>query len=142
MTEIQNSKQIYSGCLDHSNIRISTLFRISDVTLSRRRAPCRRVDIRILLTSMAVLISSAAGQTVYCPRCPEKKQKEIARSIMESFHVYNCCDGTIAQCLVQKPVCALAERLKNYVCRLVKNGKGKKANHGSKANNQYGTQHS
>jgi protein-disulfide isomerase len=65
-------------------------------------------------------------QRDYCPCCPEKKQKELARSIIESFHVYDCCDRTIAECLKQKPVCGLAERLKIYVCRLVKKGKTEK----------------
>ena len=49
-------------------------------------------------------------------------QRQAARAILDSQHPYDCCDGTISECLKQRPVCKLAKRLADDVCRRVAAG--------------------
>jgi protein-disulfide isomerase len=43
-------------------------------------------------------------------------------AVLKSQHPYDCCDGTILSCLKRKPVCRLAQRLADDVCRRAAKG--------------------
>lgn len=81
--------------------------------------------MKIILLVVFIMVVDGLEKQDYCPCCQDKNEKETAASIIESFHVYNYCDGTIAECLKEKHRCPLAARLKSYTCRLIKNGKSK-----------------
>jgi protein-disulfide isomerase len=65
---------------------------------------------------------AAFAQTPSCDALTGEK-KTLTTAIMASQHPYDCCDGTIQQCLTRKPVCQLAVHLANHVCRLAALGK-------------------
>lgn len=67
---------------------------------------------------------SADAQTPACDKL-EGDQKKLAAEILSSQHPYDCCDGTISECLKEKPVCALAWRLAENICRRVAAGQDK-----------------
>lgn len=71
-----------------------------------------------LLVSAMLLLTPAAlhAQTPTCDKL-EGKQKELAQKLLSSLHPYDCCDGTIIECLKEKQVCALAWRLAESICR-------------------------
>ena len=48
---------------------------------------------------------------------------QVAKSVMDSSYLYDCCDETISKCLNKKNVCSLAKRLADETCRLAGNGK-------------------
>ena len=75
--------------------------------------------MRKLLVSILLLLPAASyAQTPNCDKL-EGKQKELAQQLLSSQHPYDCCDGTIAECLKEKQVCALAWRLAENICRRV-----------------------
>jgi len=51
--------------------------------------------------------------------------KNIALYILSTEHPYDCCDGTIAECVKERPDCPLAVRLANFVCRRAAGGQDK-----------------
>jgi protein-disulfide isomerase len=68
-----------------------------------------------------VLLLVPAAVYAQTPNCDklEGKQKELAQQLLSSQHPYDCCDGTIIECLKEKQVCALAWRLAENICRRV-----------------------
>lgn len=77
---------------------------------------------RLLILFWGLLISLIAGGTeADTPTCKKLSgnDKALAKTILESQHVYDCCDDTIANCLKKKPTCALAYRLSENVCRRI-----------------------
>jgi protein-disulfide isomerase len=76
---------------------------------------------------LAVLITlprPASAQTAACDALSGAK-RSLALDLLKSQHPYDCCDGTIWACLHKKPVCRLAKRLANDVCRRAKAGQSK-----------------
>jgi len=67
----------------------------------------------------------AFAQTPSCDALDGEK-KQQAEKILSSQHPYDCCDDTIAACLRQQPVCRLAWRLAESVCRQVAAGRGER----------------
>ena len=53
------------------------------------------------------------------------EQRRLALEILESQHAYDCCDGTLSQCLRQKPLCRLVRRLSDDICRRVAAGQSR-----------------
>jgi len=66
------------------------------------------------------------AQTKTCDGLSGPK-RQLAVEILKSQHPYECCDGTIWDCLHRKRVCRLATRLANDVCRRAQAGKSKAA---------------
>ena len=80
------------------------------------------LSLFFLIFAAIVLPSLAAAQTAACDALtPEAKA--VAKSVMDSSYLYDCCDETISKCLAKTPTCSLATRLANDVCRLAKDGK-------------------
>ncbi len=73
------------------------------------------------LLASAFLASSAGAQTPACDGLSAEKKK-LAQQILAAEHPYDCCDDTLARCLKQKPVCSLAYRLAENICRRVAAG--------------------
>ncbi len=75
----------------------------------------------LILTSGLLTLLFAHGAQAQTPICDKLsgKQKTLAKEILGSQHPYDCCDDIIANCLEQKPICALAHRLAENVCRRV-----------------------
>ncbi len=69
------------------------------------------------------LVSTAQAQTSLCNALQGEK-RALADKILRSQHPYDCCDDTIHACLQQKPVCRLARRLADDVCKRVAAGQG------------------
>jgi protein-disulfide isomerase len=79
------------------------------------------------LVSVLVFISLprvALGQVSACDGLSGAK-RDVATQIFASLHPHDCCDGTIAECLKKKPVCALVTRLASDVCRRAAAGQSK-----------------
>ncbi len=75
----------------------------------------------LLFTSglfILLIAHRAQAQTPLCDKLPHE-QKMLAKELLESQHPYDCCDDTIANCLKQKPTCALVHRLAENICRRV-----------------------
>ncbi|HMA97672.1 MAG TPA: thioredoxin domain-containing protein, partial [Polyangiaceae bacterium] len=70
----------------------------------------------LVLIALCCLTLPAFAQTKTCDAL-KGEQRTAATNVLKSQHPYDCCDGTIAECLTKKPVCALAVRLANDVCR-------------------------
>jgi protein-disulfide isomerase len=71
-----------------------------------------------LIVILMLLPVSAYAQTPACDDL-EGDQKKLAQELLSSQHPYDCCDGTIIECLKEKPVCALAWRLAENICRRI-----------------------
>lgn len=58
------------------------------------------------------------------PTCDELSngERQLADTVMASEYLYDCCDDTIAVCLETEPVCDLAVRLADNICRRVAEG--------------------
>jgi protein-disulfide isomerase len=80
----------------------------------------------LLLALVLVLGSEARAQAPACGSLQGAK-RELAMSLLREQHPYDCCDDTIAACLAKKPVCRLARRLADDVCRRVAAGQDKAA---------------
>jgi protein-disulfide isomerase len=52
-------------------------------------------------------------------------QRKLALEILGSQHAYDCCDGTLSECLKQKPLCSLVRRLSDDICRRVAAGRSR-----------------
>ncbi|HUU01446.1 MAG TPA: thioredoxin domain-containing protein [Myxococcota bacterium] len=70
--------------------------------------------------------SPARAQTPTCNNLAGA-QKTVASELLSSLHPYACCDGTIAECLAERPVCALAFRLAEDICRRIADKQDKAA---------------
>jgi protein-disulfide isomerase len=75
----------------------------------------------LLWTMLAYLFalgftSEGFAQTPTCDGLQVDK-KAVADAVLLTQHPYECCDDTIQACLQQRPVCKLARRLANDVCR-------------------------
>lgn len=78
----------------------------------------------ILMLLITCMVHGAWAQTETCNSLSET-EREIALSVLSSQHPYDCCDETIFQCLSKEPVCPLALRLANDVCRQAAAGQSK-----------------
>jgi protein-disulfide isomerase len=65
-----------------------------------------------------VCATQARAQTPSCDAL-EGDQATLAAELLASQHPYDCCDDTLANCLKEKPVCALAYRLAENICKRV-----------------------
>jgi protein-disulfide isomerase len=74
---------------------------------------CLRLNAFLVFSLLAF---SLAAQTKECDKL-RGARRETAHQVLTQQHPHDCCDGTILQCLAQKPVCKLATRLANDVCR-------------------------
>ena len=75
----------------------------------------------VFLILMAGPAFPGLGQTLECEALRGPK-RELARRLLETEHLYTCCDDTIATCLRARPACALAIRLATNICRRVASG--------------------
>jgi len=78
----------------------------------------------IVLTLILCCPRDASAQTDTCDALRGDK-RALADQLLDSQHPYDCCDGTLRACLQQKPVCRLAKRLANDVCRRVASGQSR-----------------
>lgn len=70
----------------------------------------------VVLLLWSLLAAPTLAQTKGCDSL-KGAQREIATKVLSSAHPYDCCDATILECLAKKPVCPLAVRLANDICR-------------------------
>ena len=79
--------------------------------------------IRSLLMFLTIVLwtGAAGAQAPFCDDL-EGEQSLLAERLLATEYLYDCCDGTIASCLDEKPTCALAARLADNVCRRVAEG--------------------
>jgi protein-disulfide isomerase len=78
-----------------------------------------RVGIAVVVALWSA-IAAAAGPEI-CDAL-DQKQRRMAGRILADEYVYDCCDDTISRCLEASPVCRLAVRLAESVCRRVAAG--------------------
>jgi protein-disulfide isomerase len=78
-----------------------------------------KAGVVFALTSLAI---PAAAQTKTCDAL-KGEPRVVASNVLNTQHPYDCCEGTISECLVKKPVCKLAVRLADDVCRRAGAGK-------------------
>jgi len=77
----------------------------------------RRIVVHLVLLALLLAIPRlAAAQTPTCDGLTEAR-RGVAMAVLKAQHPYDCCDGTIWECLHRKPVCRLAKRLAEDVCR-------------------------
>lgn len=71
------------------------------------------------LLACAFVLTFASKGFAQTPTCDalQGDKKAVADAVLRSQHPYECCDDTILACLQQRPVCRLARRLANDVCR-------------------------
>lgn len=86
--------------------------------------------MRLLAVTLGVAVGLlvprlALAQTPTCDALTGAK-KQLATELINTQHLYDCCDDTIAACL-KKSKCTLAKRLADQVCRLAGAGKDKAA---------------
>ena len=76
---------------------------------------------RRLLAALIATVASVTPSAGWTPACDAltSAQKRLAERLLASEYVYDCCDETIARCLMARPTCALAVRLADNVCRRV-----------------------
>ena len=86
--------------------------------------------MRLLLICLA-LVLSLIGRTDIATAAPAAcdalagTEHKLALEILQSQHAYDCCDGTLAQCLQKKPLCRLVRRLSDDICRRVAAGQSR-----------------
>ncbi len=75
---------------------------------------------RNLFLFLCFILAALPGhsQTPVCEALQGPK-RELARRLLDTEHLYDCCDKTISACLGARPTCALAVQLANNVCRRV-----------------------
>lgn len=69
----------------------------------------------------ATVLPTASAQTPACDALTGRDRSRAA-NLLATEHLYDCCDGTVAQCLAAQPRCALSVRLANSICRRVAAG--------------------
>jgi protein-disulfide isomerase len=69
--------------------------------------------------ALAVVLGSARAAQAQTPTCDglAADKKQVAQQVMQTQHLYACCEGTITECLAARPRCVLARRLADDVCR-------------------------
>jgi protein-disulfide isomerase len=75
----------------------------------------------MLAVAAALVAASAFAQTPVCDAL-EGSHRELAQRLLASEYLYECCDDTIARCLLAKPAPPLAFRLAANVCGRVAAG--------------------
>ena len=85
---------------------------------------CRIWLLRMAGLLLTLLAASAYARTPACDEVPDEREA-FAEELLASLHPYDCCDDTIANCLEQKPTCALAFRLSEDICRRVAGGQSR-----------------
>jgi len=85
----------------------------------------RRFFSIVLSLLLSVVVLPVVAQTKTCDAL-KGEARETASSVLKSAHPYDCCDGTIVECLAKKPVCPLVIRLTNDVCRRAGAGQSQK----------------
>jgi protein-disulfide isomerase len=85
----------------------------------------RRFFSIVLSLLLSVIAFPAVAQTKTCDAL-KGAERVTASSVLKSAHPHDCCDGTILECLARKPVCPLAMRLANDVCRRAGAGQSQK----------------
>jgi protein-disulfide isomerase len=75
----------------------------------------------VTLLSFLFVTAHGAAQTQLCDTL-RGAQKQTSQAVLKTQHPYDCCDGTLSECLAQKPVCPLVTRLANDVCRRAAQG--------------------
>jgi protein-disulfide isomerase len=81
----------------------------------------------LYLVALVTLISIpniAHAQTAECDKLSGTK-RDIAHEVLKAQHPYDCCDGTIWDCVHRDKVCRLAKRLADDVCRRAGKGQSK-----------------
>ncbi len=84
-----------------------------------------RVIFHLVLLASFFFVDTAWAQTPGCQQL-EAEQKKLAQKILASQHAYDCCDQSLDRCLQAKPICALAYRLAENICRRVGEGQDEK----------------
>jgi protein-disulfide isomerase len=81
----------------------------------------------VVISGLIILlwVPFAFAQTPACNQLSQDKHA-LATEILASQHPYACCDKTILECLGEKPVCPLAIRLAENICRRIADGQDKK----------------
>ncbi len=79
---------------------------------------------RTRLLTLTVLLMFSTTVKAQSPACDKLAgtQKELATKLLSSQYPYDCCDENILSCLNKKPVCKLAWRLAENICRRVSDG--------------------
>ncbi|MBM4394952.1 MAG: thioredoxin domain-containing protein [Deltaproteobacteria bacterium] len=77
---------------------------------------------------VALLAAPAAAEVPEC-RALTGGAKSVADHLLTTEHPYDCCDGTIADCLKRSPACPLASRLAAFVCRRAASGQDRDTIH-------------
>ena len=85
--------------------------------------------MRTWLVCLALAISlvgwtqvAAAAPTATACSALTDAQRKLSLDILQTQHAYECCDGTLFQCLQKKPLCKLVRRLSEDICRRVAAG--------------------
>jgi protein-disulfide isomerase len=84
----------------------------------------RKEALLLLPVLLLAMTSDAFCQTPSCEGL-EAPQKELARELLASQYPYDCCDRPISECLREEPVCRLAYRLAESICRRVEAGESR-----------------
>lgn len=84
-----------------------------------------RISSLIALAVLLLVPRLAVAQTPTCDALSGEK-KALATALMNEQHPYDCCDGTITECL-KEGKCTLPRRLANHICRMAAAGKDKAA---------------
>lgn len=74
-----------------------------------------------VILSVVLWIGPLHARTPLCDGLPSG-QRNLAENILASEYLYECCDDTISACLAEEPVCPLARRLADNVCRRLEAG--------------------
>ncbi len=74
-----------------------------------------------VIFAAALWIGPAQAQTPICDDLTGGR-RTLAATILGSEYLYDCCDDTIKACLSKEPVCPLAYRLADNVCRRIEAG--------------------
>lgn len=87
----------------------------------------RWLAVALALVALLSTLGYAQRAAAASPLCDAltADQRKQAQSILQSQHAYDCCDGTLAECLKRKPVCKLVRRLSEDVCRRVAAGQSR-----------------
>lgn len=84
----------------------------------------RLLAVLTTLSLFLLIPRLAAAQVPACDALSGAK-RDVAMQVLAAAHPHDCCDGTLAECLKQKPVCPLVTRLAADVCRRAGAGQSK-----------------
>jgi len=82
-----------------------------------------RMSARNIISTLALLLwaPSAVAQSPACDQLGGDG-RALAAEILGSEYLHACCDGTVLKCLQREPVCPLAIRISENICRRVAAG--------------------